>query len=479
MTFDDTAATQVMFSDALDRHADLCQRPYLAEPDGSPRDLHERAVARELARMRAAADAKARFGAEDRDIQPLPALEGLDAMLARAIATPMYRIAELLPQGGRALLAAQFKAGKTTLVGNLARALADGDAFLGQFAVRPIADGSIGILDFEMGDAQLQQWLGDQAIQHSERVVVMALRGKAGRFDLRDPAVRATWAAVLRQARVRFLVLDCVRPILDALCLDEHRDAGVFLTALDALLVEAGVSECVVIHHMGHTAERARGDSRFRDWPDVEWRLVRQSDDPGSARFFSAYGRDVDVPETRLDYDRLTRRLTVAGGSRADGALNGALAAVIDALRAAGAPLTGRRLKTALRDAEHGRNEIDAALKYGVRVGALTMAAGQGNSHLYSVGLSVPLASEIQGVSGDTLDPTVSPLDRDTHSPMRNDHIPAVSHRVPAVSRDSGKVVSHHPIGVGHRNTVEQQMPVFDPKLACTDPRLDQHGGDR
>src|SRR6185295_16578040 len=117
---------------------------------------------------------------------------------------------------------------------------------------------------------------------------------------------------------VSYIVVDCLRPILDALGLDEHSDSGRFLVALDALLFEANISECLLVHHMGHVGERSRGDSRLRDWPDVEWRLVRQDSDPASARFLTAYGRDVDVPENQLHFDAATRHLTVAGGTRRD-----------------------------------------------------------------------------------------------------------------------------------------------------------------
>jgi hypothetical protein len=104
--------------------------------------------------------------------------------------------------------------------------------------------------------------------------------------------------------------------VLDALGLDEHRDAGRFLVALDSFLAEAKIPEALIVHHMGHSGERSRGDSRLRDWPDVERRLVREDDDPGSPRFITAYGRDVDVSESQLAYDPLTRHLTINGGSR-------------------------------------------------------------------------------------------------------------------------------------------------------------------
>ena len=74
-----------------------------------------------------------------------------------------------------------------------------------------------------------------------------------------------------------------------------------------------------MVQHMGHLNERARGDSRLQDWPDAIWRLVRETDEPDSARYFKAYGRDVDIPEGRLSFDAATRRLTYAAGSRSDG----------------------------------------------------------------------------------------------------------------------------------------------------------------
>ena len=87
---------------------------------------------------------------------------------------------------------------------------------------------------------------------------------------------------------------------------------------------------------MGHFEERSRGASRLRDWPEVEWRYLRERDDDGhevdsGLRFLAAYGRDVDVQETRLDFDHVTRRLTLVGGSRTQHALAKWLPAVVKA----------------------------------------------------------------------------------------------------------------------------------------------------
>jgi hypothetical protein len=160
----------------------------------------------------------------------------------------------------------------------------------------------------------------------------VALRGKVATFNIVDPATRARWARHIGLGDV--LLFDCLRPVLDALGLDESHDAGRFLVAFDALLAEAGIGEGGIAHHMGHVGERSRGDSRLRDWPDVEWRLVRDKSnddetDPAAARYFAAYGRDVDQPEQLLGYDPATRRLTIAGGSRKNAKAEALVTAVV------------------------------------------------------------------------------------------------------------------------------------------------------
>jgi hypothetical protein len=110
------------------------------------------------------------------------------------------------------------------------------------------------------------------------------------------------------------VILDCLRPVLDALGLSEDKDAGRFLNAgFDPLLREAGRPDGMVIHHMGHHGERARGDSSMLGWGD-QWYMVRKNDDPASARYFKAYGRDINVPESELSYEVNTRHLAITGG---------------------------------------------------------------------------------------------------------------------------------------------------------------------
>jgi hypothetical protein len=125
----------------------------------------------------------------------------------------------------------------------------------------------------------------------------------------------------------------------------------------------------------------------------VEWRLVRDKDDdaadvdPAAPRWFTAYGRDVDVPEARLDYDPGTRRLTVAGGTRRESKVAAAFAALRQLL--ADTPgLSGRQIDEQLL-AQHKRQDVRAAVALGCRTGDIATEPGPRRSTLHS--LSAPV----------------------------------------------------------------------------------------
>jgi AAA domain-containing protein len=319
--------------------------------------------------------------AEERAPTSTPELLTLRERLGRPRAIVPWRIAQLQAVGHRVLLAAQFKAGKTTLAANVARSVLDGDAFLDTYDTVAI-DGVLALVDFEMSATQLDDWYEAQRISNDNRLLVIPLRGAASSFDITNQDVRAHWVAVLKTRHVRYLILDCLRPVLDALGLNEHMEAGLFLTALDALLRDAEIPEALVIQHMGHKNERARGDSRLLDWPDVGWTLVREGDDdPASPRFLKAYGRDVDVPEMQLAYDALTRRLSVIGAdeggvSRASAKVAAALADICAFVAHADAPQSSKSIEDAVKVHDHRRDAIRKALQKAVESGALIAVEG-------------------------------------------------------------------------------------------------------
>jgi 5S rRNA maturation endonuclease (ribonuclease M5) len=350
-------------------------------------DPAEAAIEYKMAALRITREAQRRLDDEQRPPLVLPPVKNLAALLAEPDEPTPYRIDRLAPAGGRVMLSAQYKAGKSTLLHNLVRALVDDEAFLGQFAVATPARRLV-LIDDELSENQIRRWLREQGIANTAAVVdVVALRGRVGSFDLTDDRTRAAWAQRFADLGADFLVLDCLRPILDALGLDENRDAGRFLVQFDALLAEAAVSDAVLVHHMGHANERARGDSRLQDWPDAIWRVIREDpDDPGSARYFSAYGRDVNVAEGRLAYDPETRRLSFADGSRSDARAEAALRDVVRLLAEAAEPMSKSAVEKAPSlAAEHTQAAIRDALWQSVRSGLVAVAQGPRNAKLHSI----------------------------------------------------------------------------------------------
>jgi hypothetical protein len=278
-------------------------------------------------------------------LKSAPILSGslADLLAAEGITKSSDRIDGLLPSQGKAICAAQNKAGKTTLVGNLVRCLVDGGQFLGRHETVPVT-GRVFIIDTEMTSDKFREWLAAQGIVRTDRVHFELLRGRVTAFDIFNPERRQAVADYFRSLDVEVLIIDCLRPILDAFGLSENTGVGKVLVTLDELVRQAGVRELVVVHHMGHNGERSRGDSRLRDWPDVEWQLVRQDpNDLASRRYFKAYGRDVDVPENALDFDPVTRHITLAGTSvsRRDARADAEVARIVALLAAEPGLLSG------------------------------------------------------------------------------------------------------------------------------------------
>jgi hypothetical protein len=127
--------------------------------------------------------------------------------------------------------------------------------------------------------------------------------------------------AELRAVDGSVLLFDCLRPALDALGLSEDKDGGGGSSTSTCCSPSRDVRG-VVVHHAAHTGERSRGDSRFRDWPDVEWHLVREQgeDDEQASDASGMSAPTVATSPARgaIWYDQATRRLTLVGGSRKD-----------------------------------------------------------------------------------------------------------------------------------------------------------------
>ncbi|WP_026533911.1 AAA family ATPase [Arthrobacter sp. H14] len=340
---------------------------------------------------------------------PIP----LDAFIANAAnQEEAWRIEGLWPVNGRVLCSAAYKAGKTTLIGNLLRSLVDGDPFLGRYQplladAQYVHENGVLLIDTEMTERQLGAWLDDQGIKNQHLIEVLCLRGQLSAFNILDPATRTKWARKIEGSEV--VILDNLRPVLDALGLDENREAGKFLTAWDEFMSEMFATESLIVHHTGHGQERARGDSALLASNDAMWTLIRddESEEPISPRYFKAIGRDVDVPETLLNYDGTTRRLSIGGGNRKDTRTAGKVHAVLDFLKTSpGTSKTG--IKTAIPgDDKDTAKAIDEALRQGlIRAEKNTGRGGGFFYHSVNIGGSVEIGTDVNSFQVVGCNPT-------------------------------------------------------------------------
>jgi hypothetical protein len=306
-------------------------------------------------------------------------IPSLRDLLAIPLPPEQYRITEWWPIGGAITIVAQAKTGKSTLLGNLLRSLVDGDPWLGRWLPTPF-EGNVTVLDFEMTPRTFLDWLKKQKIRNDDRIKPLLLKGKAASFDVFNPTCVAQWVKTLQANNTSVLVLDCLRPILDACGVDEHTEVGKWFVAFDAVCDAAGVHEVAVIHHSGHDGTRARGDSRIRDWPTAEWFVTKESDSHASPRRIQARGRDVMVPEGIIQYDSVTRHYVYVD---AEGVAGQAVQRVLYVLSRAETPLT----QTALLDQRGSFSErsFKAAIGSAIRHKWVLPTSGKNRSVLHSI----------------------------------------------------------------------------------------------
>jgi hypothetical protein len=249
---------------------------------------------------------------------------------------PRWRFHGMLGVGHNALVVAGRKTGKTTLVGNVVRAYADGKPFLGRFDVTqpdPGASGNVAIFNYEVDERQYRRWLRDVDVVNTDRVHVLHLRGRT--LPLKNERVQAWVARWLAERQIGLWIVD---PYSRAYVgsVDNGNDeaqVGAFLDTLDVIKVQAGVSELVMPVHTPKARaeageETAIGSQRLEGWPDAMWYMTRDLETGG--RFLRAEGRDVLLPEEQLVYHEGDRELILSGGgNRADAKRNADMLALL------------------------------------------------------------------------------------------------------------------------------------------------------
>lgn len=242
----------------------------------------------------------------------------------------VYTVADVMPTGCNVLLTAQFKTGKTTLINNLTRSLADRKPFLDRFDISDVP-GRIAIFNYEVDRRQYRRWLREMGIIDTEKVTPLNLRGY--RLPLVSKWVEDWLVRWLEQHEIGVWIVDpFARAFVGSgVSENDNTEVGRFLDTLDVIKSRANVSDLIMPTHTGRGEmeegqERARGATRLDDWADVRWLLTKDEHD---ARYFRATGRDVEVEESELTFDETSRTLSLTGGNRHQGRSNRISATII------------------------------------------------------------------------------------------------------------------------------------------------------
>ena len=219
-----------------------------------------------------------------------------------------WRIEGLISTGAYVMISAQKKAGKTTLGLNLVRALINGGMFLGKF--RTFGQSKVGLVDFEMSEFHLADWLRKSGLLGDDRLVTMPLRGRAKSLGILDEDRREQFVHQLQDNAVDVLIIDPLGPLLRAYGIDEKDNTlvGQVVDLINEAAQDAGVSELIIMHHHGKDDSLgARGASVLGDTPTSLWSLKK--DDRTGLRSLSIVGREGDDMSFRVAFDPDTKTL--------------------------------------------------------------------------------------------------------------------------------------------------------------------------
>jgi hypothetical protein len=247
---------------------------------------------------------EAQLGQDGPPVLPI----GMDEFINQPGADTKYLIERLALWASTVILFAQAKVGKTTLVFNLLRSIADGRPFLGIFDIAETT-GKVGFLNYELTEDLCRTWAKRIPIEKTERVVFWNLRGLNNPFRSRE--AMKEFAAQVLPMDVETLILD---PLSGAFIGDTNNNDEVkrFFLMLEEFKVLAGVKHLFIMVHAGNDATKPRGATTLRDHPDAIWSMSKNS---AGVRSFKAEGRDVSIDGGVLSFDEATGLLTFTEGS--------------------------------------------------------------------------------------------------------------------------------------------------------------------
>jgi hypothetical protein len=288
------------------------------EDEPEPQDEEQRRIRQRVQQLRIDQQAKRQLAAEGWQKPPGHLWGSLTDFLAMPAPDIQHRIGHLLGLHHNATLVAQYKTGKTQLLGNVARSLADGSPFLGQFDTEQV-NGNVAVWNGEMDQGDfIDKYLRPLSIRKTDKLQLLHLRGM--RVPLLSDEGLAWAIEWMEQHQVDVWLNDSWGRLCAWSGVNENDNGEVYALcqAIDHIKSEAGVATFLTTVHTGRAEqevgkERARGATALDDWVDSRWVYTK---DNSGARFLMVEGRNVGMDETQLNFSTETGELWLGQGNR-------------------------------------------------------------------------------------------------------------------------------------------------------------------
>ena len=259
----------------------------------------------------------------------------LAEFFAQPVTSAEWLAEGLVPEGGIVMFAGKPKAGKTSLVLDLAVCVARGEPFLG----RRVKRGRVLLLELEEHPDRLREKLQRTGLTGEEEVFV-----HVGSAPVTDPL---TWLSYLIATyRPTLAIID---PVLKLLRVKDANAYSEVSLACEPLSTIARGTGCALglVHHANKTGEggdAVLGSQSLLGLVDTVF-LLKRHEDVRTVSTMQRYGTDLE--ETVLDMDSETGLIGIAG-SFSEIRIEGVMHQITEAVRKAFDPMTEAEIREAV-----------------------------------------------------------------------------------------------------------------------------------
>jgi hypothetical protein len=193
----------------------------------------------------------------------------------------------------------------------------------------------------------------------------------------RSPEAMRELEEVLKALEIEFLILDPFSSIYSGDA-NSNTEVKAFLREIDAFKLRSGVQHLVIAVHAGRNQGQTRGASTLDDHPDALWYLQRE----GDKRFFRAVGRDVEIEDAEIIFDKATGEITFLEFSKKVDPMRRMMVKILKVVR----DQPGCNASTIDAEVRGGNSYKAKARKELIKIGAIVEQPGPGGSKTYVLG---------------------------------------------------------------------------------------------